>query len=339
MRKWNWMKLGVVIASLAMLYVAGCSGHHDNGLPDPGAGTAPDLSQITGQNEARLDPAPSGSPSALGITGMITLQGFTVLDSQLKPAPANQINTRITAQLIDEEDDILSTIAPGTDGKYTLSVFSPSLALRLRIMATVAEDLNGDGTGNDVLTQEVPVVLVTGKTIKVDLRVKRAVQADMQPVLWPAKGAVALCDLNRTDGSGSFTSYYGTFFNGGFVIITRDGDRLLEEGDDLRQPDTDRNGWADPSQAIYGNATLPAATLTGIVMSVDLVAQTMVVRGPGNISTVVFVSPFCAIEAYTQATGFFGSIPLSSNLIGKAVTITGQTGPGGMIAEWIVYTP
>ncbi len=339
MRKMNIVQLGWALGLSAWLVLgAGCSGH--NNQPDMGGQpTFPDADAMQQQNDRLLDPAPGGALGALGIAGTISLQGLTLLDDHAAPVPAAQANTHLMAQLIDEEDDILGFIVPATDGRYTLSVYSPTLALRLRVRATVAEDLNGDGVGGDVLLQVIPVQLVSGKTVRVDLRLKRAAQSDMQPVLWPTKGAVMLCDLTRTDGNGSFKSYYGTFFSGGFVIITSDSDRLLEDGDDLRQPDTDRNGWPDPSEAVYGDPALAESSLSGTVTSVDVAAQTLILRSPDKVNTIVFVSPFCAIEAYSTASGFYSGVPLSTALIGKAVTVKGQLGPGGMMALWIVYTP
>lgn len=337
-RKGN-LQPGLALIVCAWLWLAaGCSSHGNQ--PDPGDQTAfPDAGAVQQQNEQRLDPAPGGAVGALGIAGTITLQGLTLLDDHDVAVPAAQANTHLMAQLIDEEDDILAFKSPAADGKYALSVYSPTLALRLRVMGTVAEDLDGDGQGNDKFKQDVPVQLVSGKTVKVDLRLKLARQTDMQPVLWPANGLVLLCDLARSDGNGSFSSFYGTYFAGGFVVITADGDRLLEDGDDLRQPDADRNGWPDPSEAVYGNPALAETSLSGIVTSVDLAAQTLIVRSPDQVNTVVFVSPFCAIEAFSDSGDFYGSIPLTTELLGKAVTVKGQLGPGGIMAQWIVYRP
>jgi hypothetical protein len=339
MHKISWITLGLAaVCSAGLALCAGCSGH--NSVPGlENQPQAPDMTAVDRQNELRLDPAPGGAPNALAIAGTITLSGLTIVDGQGHNVPANRINTGLMAQLIDEEDDILAFKAPALNGTYAISIFSPTLSVRLRVTCNVAEDLNGDGIGGDTLKQDVPVLLVQGKTVRVDLRLKRAAQADMQPVLWPATGAVVLCDLSRTDGNGSFKSYYGTFFAGGFVIITKDGDRLLEDGDDLRQPDMDHNGWPDPSQAVYGNPALSSATLSGVVISVDTVNQTLIVRSQDNVKTTVFLSPFCSIEPFSTTGEFFGAVPLSPDLTGKAVTVQGQLGPGGMIADWILYTP
>jgi hypothetical protein len=339
MRKMDLVQLALVAALSAWLaLLAGCSGHSN----EPSAGDQtqfPDAGDVVQQIEYGLGTAPGGALGALGITGTITLEGVTLLDDHAMPVPLAQANTHLMAQLVDEEDDILGFKVPAANGGYTLSVYSPALELRLRVTAKVAEDLDGDGVGGDVLKQDVPIKLVKGKTVRVDLRFRRAVQSDMQPVLWPTTGAVMLCDMTRADGNGSFKSFYGTFFTGGFVIITGDSDRLLEDGDDLRQPDADHNGWPDPNEAVYGNAALEETVLSGIVTSVDTVAQTLIVRGQDKLTTIVFVSPYCAIGAYSVGSGLLGQTLLTTGLIGKAVTIRGKLGPGGIMAEWIVYTP
>lgn len=338
MGKLSWINLGLAaVCGAGFALFAGCSSNHSGVTPADQPG-APNFIAVDQRNEDRLTPVAGGAPSALGISGTITVQGLNVLTDQAQPVPAGQANTHITAQLIDEEDDILSEMVPGADGKYALTVFSPTLTVRLRVTVKVADDLNGDGIGNDTLTQEVPVQLVTGKSVSVSLRLKRAVQADMQPVLWPTAGAVVLCDLSRTDGNGSLTKFYGTFIAGGFVIISLDGDRLLEDGDDWRQPDANHDGWADPGEAVYGNPTLSTATLSGTVKSVDTIGQTLIVSRQG-VNTVVFLGQFCSIEPFSAMAGFFGEVPLTPSLTGRVVTVQGQLGPGGMMADWVVYTP
>jgi hypothetical protein len=341
MRRIERVPYGLAALVLGLALGMGCRSHH-NGLPTPGEGAAPPSpEQLDQANGQRL--APVAQPASSQVAGRITLSGFTLLDG-MGTALDNpgQANGRILAQLIDEEDDILCAKNPSQAGDFTLDYTGPFRAVKLRVLAYVQEDLDGSGQGGDQLQLVVPVSLVAGRAATVNLTLRRGGQADVDPSLRPTRGEFAVCDAYVLDGTGQHATFYGVFFAGAFVVISTDGDRFLEMGDDLRLPDLDHNGWPDSDEAAYNDSLLAATTVSGHVTTVDTANQTLTVRDAGGVQVLVFVSPFCAIETFSGSSApggmggeFFGARQLGVDLIGKAVTATGRMGPGGLVADQI----
>jgi len=326
--QWIWML--VLLTALI-----GCRSSHP--LPPPESEPQPpDQGRVEEANRERLPGAPQ--PSAAVVSGRITISGFTVLSAGGTPVAGGESSTKVLAQLIDPEDDILSATYPGADGTYSLTYTGPKTKLKLRLQFKVQEDVDGDGHGADQIEQAIPLTLPAGLKSSVDVALRKAAEADVEQSLRPAKGLVLLADVHRLDGSGRHVDFYGTFFADGFVVITLDNDRFLEPGDDLRAVDHNRNGWPDLDEARYGDPTLTAATISGVIVSVDAAHQTLMLRDKAGKQTLVIFAPFAAIEPMNAAGEFYGAVPLTPLLAGSAVTVQGWPLPEGFLADWIVVS-
>jgi hypothetical protein len=340
-----------------MLLAAGC--HESNMVATPDL-QLPNAGMTYNANVQRLQLASSTRVATL--SGTITITGFTVLDSAGKPvAPATAV-TKVMARLLDPEDDILRTTYPGTTGSYRLDYDKSLSQGKLRLTVRVQEDLNGDGTGGDTLDLRFPVSLVLGRVCKLNVTLAPASKTFIG--LLPAGGGIVLsARIDQLDANGANTAQSGTFFATGRVVIDQDKDGTLELGDDFSAPDTNRDGWADSSEAAYSGATpivggagVPFETLNGQVRAVDLAAYTLTVRDStsGADRLVLYDPLLCSIEPYIPVTpepplgaepggsepmpgyDYFPPVPLDSSLVGRMVIINGFTTDAGFQATQIV---
>jgi hypothetical protein len=329
------MRVQLMWMLVLLTALIGCRSSHP--LPPPGGEVQPpDHGQVVKYNEERMPGAPQ--PSAAVVSGRITVSGFTVLSEGGTPVAGGESSTKVLAQLIDPEDDILSETRPGADGTYQLTYTGQKTKVKLRLRFKVQEDVDGDGKGADQIEQAIPLTLALGLASSVDIALRKAAEADVEQSLRPAKGLVLLADVHRLDGTGKHVDFYGTFFADGFVVITLDGDRFLEPGDDLRAVDHNRNGWPDLDEARYDDPSLTSATISGVIVSVDSAHQTLMLKDKAGKQTLVIFAPFAAIEPMNAAGDFYGAVPLTPLLAGSAVTVQGWPLPEGFLADWIVVS-
>jgi len=153
-----------ILLGLASALVVGCGGH--SSIPanpsSAAAGTpeykaALDLAKVT-----RL--ATAATTTSAVVSGSIKLNGLTPLDDGGNPVPIAGGST--FAWIVNPGDDILSAqykTNPDAQGNFTLTIPNPPTRAIVAINFKVQNDLNGDGTGSDIISQRFAVALAPAK--------------------------------------------------------------------------------------------------------------------------------------------------------------------------------
>jgi len=341
----------VVVAVLTALLAAGCHGGSNTSVDQPEPG-APDASLAVTANDLRMPVADDALVA--GVEGMLTIEGFTIVDPDAPDGPAgasaltSQVpDMRLLVRLVDPEDDILSETFPDVGGRFALEYSGPVINAVLDVQFTVAEDLNGDGEGGDLLTHSVPVGLRPGRVAQVNLTLARQTAgtglnkplpgvADLE--LLPDTGELLLVSYSGQDGNGLHNEFYGVSFAAGQTIFDTDGDQFLETGDDVAGVDEDTDGWIDTYEADFSTAAEPQ-TVFGVVTNVSKANRTLSLAVEGSGAVLVLVDPFTPIEPLAPDDEFYGELPLDTGLIGRQVQVFGLPAPDGFLALWIVVLP
>jgi hypothetical protein len=344
-----------VLLALGLL-LAGCRQTQFVPAPEP---LLPDADAVYGAGEDRLEPTQNSAEAVL--SGQLAISGLTVVDDAGTPVEPAKALSRVLARLVDPEDDILSQVNPDNGGLFKIKITKSLLSGKLVLSVRVAEDLNGDSQGNDLLEQVIPVSLSPGREATLDLTLAPAT-ADVLGDALPQQGLALLARLDQVDASGATALVYATLFASGTVIADRDHDGKLEPGgDDISAPDANSNGWPDSSEQSYAEPApagpeVPFESLQGRVESVSLETQSMVLRLDSGTQRTVHVDPFVSIEPYVavgpppsegEGNGgaggtdepsydFLGSLPFDSSLVGHSVIVNGFSSGVDFYAQWIV---
>lgn len=351
LKRFGIMHVLLAAAACALLLAAGCngSGGDSNGNFQPDAPVLPGQDAIGQVNDGRLDQV--GDPTSYGVKGTLGIDGFTVLGGDGQPVGIDQAIPELQARLLDPEEDILWAQArPGVDGLYTMryTVHAPSQVVgngpeepgpipgRFEVSVTVAEDLNGDGEGGDVLHQVVPLRLKPGVDVRVDLLLSRGDDRRVDPNLLPEQGEWVLADLIAVDGNGAKDDLYGVFFFDGATVYDLDGDEFLEFGEDFYGPDLDNNGQIDdyelPSAPADGMFPL---FVEGTITAVNPSKLTLHLRTFESLEYTIQLDPQTPIELWDIHGLPIGSLPLTPQLVGMLAYAEGPA-EGMVLNAWQV---
>jgi hypothetical protein len=327
--------LTLLLLCMVMPVGAGCgsgSGGDDGNTPPPGFPT-PDLS-------------PSLDPLQAEVAGEVDFDGFTLY---VDPDPeaghggsAIGAATGIMAKIIDPGDDILSEKPILVNGGYRLG-FRPAVSakpIKVKVLfeMRVNEDLNGDGTGGDLLRQTVPMTVIQGKAALLNLSVRRADPRVVSPVFTPTAGETLYTSIAQTDTSGTRDSYFATLVASGEVVFDQDGDSVLAPGEDAVYNDTDQNGWPDESEAEYAAPGASISELEGVVASVDPPNRTISISVNGSVKTLQ-VDPFAVIQQLGLDGELLGQLTLEFALTGRTVRIESFGSDTALTATRILVLP
>jgi hypothetical protein len=320
----------LLVYVLTALAACGMGGSNIGGTPGGGGFPSPPLN-------------PSEDPEQAEIAGEIDFEGFTLFTDGGEPGPkegeAVTAGSGVMAKILDPGDDILSEKALPVRGTYRIG-FRPSLktgTIRAKIQfeMRVVEDLDGDGSGGDTLLQVVPVTLQYGRAARLNITVRPASPTDVNEVLAPATGAVLFTSLEQTDAAGEKENVYATLVASDQQIFDRDGDNVLEPGEDSIFSDGDANGWPDSSEDAYGDPASAVAEISGIVTEVDPVAQRIAVSSEGTIYS-FDVDPFAVIQQLAADGTLLGQLTLERSLTGREVRVQATDLNGRLTAQRIL---
>ncbi|MBN2081743.1 hypothetical protein JW859_05975 [bacterium] len=336
-----------VVVVLTML-VGGCSGGSDASQLDddlPGG-----QSQYVVASNERM-PLSDDSATAT-VEGLLTVIGFTIINTEEggglgdgASAVSQVSDMRVLVRLVDPEEDILSEVNPDLGGRFSLDYTGELSFLKLQVEFAVAEDLDGDGTGGDLLSQAVPIALQPGRVAQVNLEFKRngvseGMNAPIELVadseLLPTEGEMLLVELASLDANGAHEEFYGVVYSTQQVIYDVDQDDFLEAGDDYVGTDGDANGWVDNLELSFDEATATAATgFEGVITDVDVAEQTFALHQADGSILLMTVDTFTAIELSDNGQ-FYGQLTLASSLIGRRAYVKCLPIPNGYLALWVV---
>ncbi|GEM_PF-2204452 len=326
----------VVVGSLIVM--CGCKGGGADEMDDA-------LSPAEQLEELSLDRLQGGTDEQTAIVeGLLTLEGMTLVEPPAESAAVSQVpDPRVLVRLLDPGDDILSEVNPDLSGDFRLEYIGDALDAKLQVEFTVVEDLDGDGEGEDLVTQSVPLALAPGHVAEVSLHLALADQ-DAPPggsplgqeVVVAVVGEVLLVELESLDTNGYHDEFYGVFFADGFTIYDVDDDQFLEPGDDYLGSDADSNGWVDPLEQGFSAPVAAMEVLEGTVTDVSIADQTLQVRLTDGRLVDILIDQFTSIEPLTAESEFYGTLPLDASLIGRRVQIDAVPVADGYLALWIV---
>ncbi len=290
-------------------------------------------------NDLRLDPAADEQSSA--VSGQLSITGFTVLDETGLPVMDGPGAPKATARLLDPGDDILSEQMPGVDGRFLLATTEPVTTGIVEIEFRVEEDVDGDGEGEDTISQRIPVALKPGRTATLSLELNKGeadgIDSELAVAPQNGTGEFMLTRYEALDANGSHESFYGTFFATGSVVYDVDRDEFLEIGDDVSGSDSNTNGWADDAEALFAADPAPMGFLEGVISGVNTASQQFTVRLPDGSTTTVSLQPFAGLEVLDEDGQFVGPTSLGPHLVGRQAYVEGSTGPGDtFLASWVV---
>lgn len=338
----------LLVLIIAVLALASCHGSDSHSF-DPASGTGLELEQLLLQNAERM--APAANPQTVSIAGSIQTTGLTAIlpgggGGAASAIPSQIPNERIMVRLIDPDEDILNEVHPDLGGIFTLDYTGPVVDAELQVDLTVAEDLDGDGAGEEQIAQSVPLKLAPGLTTQVNLElelVSAGEPFDGTPPyagdLAPAVGAVLLVEVSVQDASGLSEDYYGVFFAAGRTVYDEDGDDVLELGDDFAGEDFDLNGLVDPFEPMVESDGVPfvPVSLEGTVLAVNESQRILRLSTLGGLTLEISVPPNTGIEVYSTGPGtFISQGELGDWMVGRYVFIDALETPTDYIAEWIV---
>ena len=326
----------VVVGSLIVM--CGCKGGGADAM-DNALSPAEQLEQLS------LDRLEGGTDEQTAVVeGLLTLEGMTLLEPPAEGAAVSQVpDPRVLVRLLDPGDDILSEVNPDLSGDFRLEYIGAALDAKLQVEFTVVEDLDGDGEGEDLVKQSVPLALAPGHVAEVNLHLALADQDAPvgasplgQDVVVAVVGEVLLVQLESLDTNGYHDEFYGVFFSDGFTIYDVDDNQFLEPGDDYLGGDADSNGWVDGLEQGFSAPIAAMELLEGTVTDVSIADQTLQVRLTDGRLVDILVDQFTSIEPLTAESEFYGTLPLDASLIGRRVQIDAVPVTDGYLALWIV---
>lgn len=309
----------------------------------------PDPSIAEGINDLRMQE--SAEPLVAGVEGEVFVEGFTILEPDEPPpsatAAVSQVpDYRLLVRLVDPEDDILSEGYPDEGGRFELAYTGPVLNAKLQVEFKVEEDLDGDGTGEELLTHSVPVGLKPGRVAQVSITLARQATESAPGVpivdiadqeLLPEIGEMMIVRYLAQDANGYHDEYYGVLFSSAQTIFDQDGDEFLESGDDFIGQDANSDGWIDSYEMGFaGSQSMDEETYIGTVINVHVADQTLTLELDNGEALLVLVDPFTPIEPLSINNQFYGELPLDSSLIGRRVQVSGLAMAESLLALWIV---
>jgi hypothetical protein len=299
----------------ALLSLAAC-GHGKTIVTPPVDGRQAVLTSLT-----------NGTSGKSTVRATVTVDGFTPAGPVGSPTSIG-----VTAKIINPIDDILASSAENSGDQFDLQVDGDAQA-RFEVEFDVAEDVDGNGSGQDKVILAVPVKLPKDKIATVDMTITRGVKASGPPtssepgnaedVFYPTlAGELILVDLTLTDANGPKSAFYAVT-PGGSVAFDADGDRFIEAGDDTIYADTDHNGWPDASQAALESDTATELTAKATVNAVDRVKRELTLRDSAGTLTTITVDPFASIVPVTAEGTLLGSLLLDQSLVGREMQVYG----------------
>jgi len=335
------------VVAIVVMLVGGCSGGND-------AADQMDNELPGGQNQYVVTSSErmplSDDPSIATVEGLLTVVGFTIVDPGAEvgdeaSAVSQVSDMRVLVRLVDPEDDILSEVNPDLGGRFSLDYLGELSYLKLEVEFMVAEDLDGDGTGNDTLRQAVPIGLQLGRVAQVNLEFKlngadlgtaAPIELVADTELLPEEGEMLLVELSSLDANGAHEEFYGVVYSSQQAIYDLDQDDYLEAGDDYVGVDDNANGWIDELELNYDEATAAMVTgFNGVITSVDVAEQTFMLQLADTQVLLMTVDAFTSIELSDNGQ-FYGQLTLDSSLIGRRAYVKCLPIPNGYLALWVV---
>lgn len=329
-----------VCAAIALLMVAtAASCRHTHPFPEPG--------------EPALEPPRPDLPDAQGssaeISGSVYLVGLTISDGHAASAedpggfpgdPGGGSGPGIgvpgiRVKILDPGDDILSETVTVADGSYALSLDTSVLG-KLAVELEVAEDVDGDGSGGDLITQALPINVEAGKLATVDVTFALGLSSETGGGLFPDGEPVLFVEVFQADLNGARTDLLAQGPNGE-LVIDKDGDQFLEPGDDAVYTDLDRNGVPDSYEEALDPSDAPAtqSPYEGVVVAVNVSALTLELQLIDGSLRHFEVSPFAAIYPLLGGEDYLDEVPFDQSLVGQQVFVFAVEGVDGPIADMI----
>jgi len=309
--------------------------------PDDGAEQPPDVREPEEQLSSYLSDAASGletwPSSSLGaLSGTISITGYTLIDPQsLEPVLPEQGLNDVPLRVVDPEDDIDSVTLPDAQGSFIFPDLPPTTSATLSVQFVVAEDVDGDGYGNDPVECMLPIQITAARTTSVQLDI-----SPLEPLFYEQLGQPV--DIYSTTPIAFSYSYQGPDGDRQrSLALLRALDRIWLDSDldgefspdDLQFADENANGLGDETEDhLAGSAGPPTAerVVFGAILSVV-----------GNIITLYSYEDMASIElALNEGTSLItedgAELPLARDLVGRDAVAIAQEYRDGHVAASLI---
>ena len=294
--RFNWDRV-ILVFSLTLglsLAIMNCGGGHrpppkiilpSSPPPQPSPPATP-VEEYREQIQETIEK--TNNPEKGSLKGTIQVSGLTILNpTSFQPAPPETALTFIVTRIIDPEDDVGSVANPDPTGAFIHPNLSPLASGFLSVSMVVGDDLNGDGTAQDLLDLKVPVTIKANTVTTVNIRISEASVQTIpppdqleqlgQPPMQPAKTVAVQTNYFGPDGERR--NDFAMFLWLGRQIRDRDlnGKFEIEEG---VFEDANNDGIPDSSEEILlefpGEQELPTTSFEGVIVDFGVVQAGLV---------------------------------------------------------------
>jgi|GEM_PF-2300081 len=275
--------------------------------------------------------------SSLGaITGTVSIVGYTLIDPQsLEPVSPEQGLVDVPLRVVDPEDDIDSVTLPDALGNFIFPDLPPTTSATLSVEFAVAEDVDGDGFGNDRIECKLPVSVTAARTTSVLLDI-----SPLEPLRYEhLEPPVEVCSTMPIAFSYTYRGPDGERQRS--LAILRALDRVWLDSDldgefspdDLQFADENANGLGDETEDHLAGSAGPLVEERVVFGSILGVV--------GNIIILYSYEEKASIElALTEGTSLVAEdgaeLPLNRDLVGKDAIAIAQEYRDGHIAAFLV---
>lgn len=205
------------------------------------------------------------NPSKAALDGVVEISGLTLLPMEEIPGGEmflDDLPFHLT-RIIDDEDNIGDAELPDELGGFLHADTRPVFGQKLNIIAKVAEDLDGDGTGGDWLNLFIPVNFAPGKITEFNARISPVDPANYQ-VPWDGgierEGFVIELFYEYSGPEGRRVVRQAIDFREGRIVIDSDGDEIFKPPDIVGE-DLDNDGRRDDIYEVMSPETTDAERL------------------------------------------------------------------------------
>lgn len=308
----------------------------DNGVVPPPDEPQPEdqISSYLNDQADLLNAWPSTTLGAL--SGSVSIAGYTLIDPQsLEPVSPEQGLTDVPLRVVDPEDDIDSITFPDVQGQFLFPDLPPAAQATLNVRFIVAEDVDGDGHGIDLVECKLPVKVVTSRVTTVQLDISpleplRYEHLDPPSDVLNAPPVALTYHYRGPDGSRKRSLAILRPLSRVWLDSDLDGEF---SPDDLQFADENANGLGDEAEDhLTGSLGPPVRerVVFGAVLSVI-----------GNVVTIFSFEDAVSVEiAVNEGTSLVAEdgeeLPLARDLVGRDAIAVAQEYADGHIAGCLI---
>jgi len=292
---------------------------------------------------------PWSEPDKGAVKGTVQISGFTIINpNSLEPGSNEDAMRYVITRIVDPEDDVGSVVSPNPFGVFIHRDVDPLPYGFLEVAFTVAEDVNGDGVGNDKISVRVPISVEAQVITSVNVKISPASAEeipDIEQVGSPPPSPVLPLKVSSTykgpDGERTNSVSIFTWLGKAIRDLNLNGKFDLEDG---VFDDKNADGVLDSSEEVFKSLAreeeLPRVSFDGTIVDLDLTLKgvVMFVRDgmSGVVRPVLITDRTIVLIAEMGGNRFMQAPVARRELMGRMVFVEAIILPGGDLVGLIV---